>query len=136
MSSLHYATSSASFSSPHFAPEQESRPHFERWGYQVHGWFKTPLELESRPGVLLVSTLVGGLATLIDVIDAEDVQAQSFGHARAREWRKHASGGILFAAIYLDHELSSFMRGFLRESTASQIRTLEHPICGARDVLA
>jgi hypothetical protein len=110
--------------------------HFERWGYTVHGWFKSSADLDSRSGVLLVATRVAGSMALVDVQASADV-AETYARLSGNScWRKHATGGLFCAAIYLDQAadgekaMTPFLQEFLRESAASQIRSLEHPACG------
>lgn len=110
--------------------------HFSGWGHTVHGWFKTAHDIAPRPGVLLVATQAPSGMAMIDVIDADNLRQAALAHARAPQWRKHATGGVMLGVIYLDIGMSSFLSRFLRGSVASHIRSVEHPICGESDVFA
>ena len=109
---------------------------FARWGYNVHGWFKSPTELEARSGVLIVSTMASGMEVLVDVQPTKDVLATYHRLADSACWRKHAAGGLRLAAIYLDQageegrSLTPFLQEFLRDNAAAHIRSLEQPLCG------
>jgi hypothetical protein len=111
-------------------------PLFERWGYQVSGWFNSPYELEERPGVFVIATHGFRLPFVLDVSESNNVRFCVLGHERRLFWRRNALGGLLYAAIYTEEGDSEFLSEFERRNMEQHIRSMEQPAFGAHDLFA
>ncbi len=111
------------------------RKQFSRWGHIVDGWYSSPYELQNKPGVFIVGTKVFLHPVILDVGESEDVLEAVLHAERARVWRRNATGGLLYSAIYTTESDSPFLSKFTRQNLVSDIRSREEPVCGRNDIL-
>ena len=110
--------------------------HFERWGYTVSGWFKSPHELEEKAGVYVIATQGFQHPFVLDVGESENVRFCVLNHERRTFWRRNALGSLLYASIYTEDGESPFLSEFHRRNIEHHIRSVEQPVMGACDLLA
>jgi hypothetical protein len=109
------------------APSAEKR--FERWGYQVSGWYNGPQELRAQPGVFVVATQGFLQPFVLDIDQADNVRHAVENHDRRRLWKHNALGGLMFAVIYTETLQSNFLSAFEREKIVDALRAIEEPVC-------
>ena len=109
---------------------------FERWGYQVSGWFSSPYELEEKPGVFIIATQGFQLPFVLDVGESENIRFHVLNHERRTFWRRNALGSLLYAVIYTEAADSAFLSEFNRQNIEHEIRSREQPVFGAHDLFA
>jgi hypothetical protein len=108
---------------------QEKEKHFQRWGYDVSGWFTSPGELRAQPGVFIVATQGFLQPFVLDIDQADNIRFAAENHERRRLWKHNALGGLMFAAVYTDAQQSHFLNTFEREKIVDAIRLIEEPVC-------
>lgn len=111
-------------------------PIFERWGYQVSGWFNSPYELEEKAGVFVIATQGFKLPFVLDVGESDNIGFCVLNHERRTFWRRNALGGLLYAAIYTEAGDSPFLSEFHRQNMEQHIRAMEEPVFSAQDLFA
>jgi len=117
------------------APSVDERI-FERWGYQVQGWFSSPYELEEKSGVFVIATQGFQQPFVLDVGESDNIRFFVLNHERRTFWRRNALGSLLYAAIYTEDADSAFLSEFQRQNIEQHIRIFEQPVFGARDLFA
>lgn len=120
-----------------FAPQTASTlRQFQRWGYDVTGWFSSPYELEEQPGVYVVATQGFHVPFVLDVGESDNVRFCVLNHERRTVWRRNALGNLLYACIYTQDLDSPFLSSFARQNVEQHIRSREQPMFGMRELFS
>ena len=100
---------------------------FEYLGYQFDGAYRSPDFLEPASGVYVVWCENGGMWTVLDVGEANDVKERIKNHDRADCWEQNCAGTIYYSATFTPN-----LQQEGRIDIEKRVRNLTNPPCGRR----